>query len=441
MKNIEKALNKFGIHLPTILIPNNSIDKKKWAVIACDQYSSQSDYWDNVSNFVKDAPSTLHIIYPECYLNKDNEDQRIKEINANMERYLNESIFKSIADSFIFVKRTLRSGKVRSGLICAIDLDKYDFNKDSTSPIRATEGTIVERIPPRLKIRKDAPLELPHVMVLVDDKAAPLIAPFNDYIKDKEPLYTTDLMQESGKITGYQINDKKLLKNFLSSLKIVANKKNFKQKYNTNDLLLFAIGDGNHSLATAKSNWEILKKELNKKEQKNHPAKYALIELNSIYDLGIEFEPIHRVLFDCDYNTFLKDFTNQFDTQISTFNKDETTSFALSIVKEQQFLLIHQGSVSHIKINNPSTSLTVGTVQQFIDDWLKKNNAKIDFIHGVEASFELSNNKNNFAIVLPNISKDDFFKTVVKDGSFPRKTFSMGEAHEKRFYYEARKIK
>lgn len=441
MKKIKKELSKFALTLPNILVPNNSVDKTKWAVIACDQYSSQPDYWQKVSSYVGDSPSTLHIIYPECYLNETNEEAIIKNINSKMESYLADSIFCEQKEAFIFVRRKLKNQKIRSGLICAIDLEAYDFNKGSTSLIRATEGTIIERIPPRLKIRKDAPLELPHILVLIDDKEAPIINLFDQYVSKKEPLYSTQLMEDSGEITGYLINQKEVLADFIKALKVIANKKSFKKRYDSKELLLYAIGDGNHSLATAKSNWEQIKKTLSKKEMETHPARYALVEINSIYDTGIEFEPIHRVLFESDYKKFLSDLQANFEIQVSHFDKNKVEEFALSLVDEQQFLLIQEDQVSHIQIKNPNSSLTVGTIQQFLDNWLKTNSGKIDFIHGVKACFELSNNKNNFAILLPNISKSDFFKTVIKDGSFPRKTFSMGEAHEKRFYYEARKIR
>lgn len=444
MNKIDKKLLPFGVQTASILIPQKGIDLKRWAVVACDQYSSQPEYWKTIADEIGDAPSTLNLIFPECYLNKGNDEEIINSINRTMKSYYSEEfgkVFQEIKESFILVKREFKSHKVRYGLICLLDLDRYDFNKGSTSLIRATEGTILERIPPRLKIRKEATLELPHIMVLVDDREAPLIEPLIEWSASQQPLYQTDLLQGSGTLTGYQIEGKKLLNQFTKSLKKLSSPKRFKKKYHQEDLLLFAIGDGNHSLATAKTAWENLKKELSPEQQKDHPARFALVELNSIYDQGIEFEPIHRVLFHADGELFLKEFTEQFDCTLSSLPKEALLELAQAIPQDQQFAFICENKIVKVVIHNPDSSLTVGTLQAFLDQWMKKHtNAEIDFIHGIEATFQLSTRPKNFGLVLPNISKSNFFNTVIQDGSFPRKTFSMGEADEKRFYFEARKI-
>ena len=269
MSLINDGLAKYGIQTANILVPNDEIDKKKWAVIACDQYSSESEYWENVKDNIKDSPSTLNLVFPECYLEKGNDDKIITSINNNMDKYLKDNIFSEIKDSFILIKRELRTGINRWGLIVALDLDKYDFSKDSKSLIRATEGTIIERIPPRLKIRENAKLELPHIMVLVDDKSAPLITPLIKAVKELKPLYETELMQKSGKISGYKIDSSNLISQFEEKLKILSDKDNFFSKYNKKEPLLFAIGDGNHSLATAKTQWLEIKKNLSAIDSSN----------------------------------------------------------------------------------------------------------------------------------------------------------------------------
>lgn len=441
MNQINERLKPLGIQTTSILIPLANADKKKWAVIACDQYSSEPEYWKSVEKTVKDSPSSLNLVFPECYLDKGNNDEIIANINSTMNDYLNQDLFETVENSFILIDRKLRSGKSRWGLMAALDLDQYDFNKGSKSLIRATEGTIVERIPPRLKIRKDAVLELPHIMVLIDDKKAPLIQPLIDSIKDKTPLYQTELMEDSGSLTGYKISNSAVLSSFADSVEKLADTQAFKKQYNKEDLLLFAIGDGNHSLATAKTQWETIKASLSETEQENHPARFALVELNSIYDAGIDFEPIHRVLFKANSNQFIKDFTQQFNVTLSDVSQSELTKLADSIPNEQQFIIITDKGFQRLEIQNPDTNLTAGTFQNFADKWLEEQSGcEIDYIHGVESTLKLGSEAGNFGIILPNISKSTFFETVIEDGSFPRKTFSMGEAHEKRFYYEARKI-
>lgn len=442
MSQINKRLAPFGIQAAEMLIPSKGVDSKKWAVIACDQYSSEPEYWEKVNKEVGDAPSSLNLIFPECYLEKGNDDQIIASINEKMQEYIKSDLLESTGEAFVLIKRTLRSGAERWGLMAVMDLEDYDFNKGSTSLIRATEGTIIDRIPPRLKIRKDAGLELPHIMVLVDDQKAPLIEPLKSAVEGKTPLYQTDLLENSGTLTGYKIDDEALLNQFADSLEVLADKAAFKKTYGSDNPLLFAIGDGNHSLATAKTQWENIKKDCCPCSLEDHPARYALVELNTIYDAGIEFEPIHRVVFEADGDQFLKDFSEAFDVDVADAAEADMAPLAESIPEDQQFILITKAGLKKVTVKNPDTNLMAGTWQQFADKWLEKNSdAEIDYIHGVESTLTLATKGDNFGIILPNISKATFFETVIRDGSFPRKTFSMGEAHEKRFYFEARKIK
>jgi len=267
-----------------ILLPQNA-DYEKWSVVACDQYSSQRDYWEKAGQSVADAPSTLKIIFPEAYLNDADGDERIKNINVTMEKYLDEGIFKEYKDTFILVERMQSNGKVRKGIIGVMDLEEYDFSKGSQSKIRATEGTIIERIPPRQKIRINACLELPHILMLIDDRAKKVVEPVSDAKNSLEKLYDFDLMMGGGHITGYKVSDE-LKEQILNELDKLEDKKQFEEKYGVSDkeVLLFAAGDGNHSLATAKSCWEEIKKNLSDAERENHPARFALVELNNIHD-------------------------------------------------------------------------------------------------------------------------------------------------------------
>ena len=291
--------NKTGVIVPEILLPGKEADMTKWAVVACDQYTSQPSYWNAVEDYVGDAPSTLHIIYPEVYLDAEDKEQRIEKICRTMQRYLDEKILEPLPPSFIYVERTIGTG-VRRGLIAALDLEEYDYHQGAQSLIRATEETVLDRLPPRIAIRKDAVLEAPHIMVLIDDPEKTVIEPITEAISDSDKLYDFDLMMDGGHITGYRVADSAEIERILNALSKLADPEVFQDKYGISSdkgVLLFAMGDGNHSFATAKACWDSLKKDLSDDEKKNHPARYALVELVNVHDDSLMFEPIHRVFF------------------------------------------------------------------------------------------------------------------------------------------------
>ena len=412
-----------------ILLPQNA-DYEKWSVVACDQYSSQRDYWEKAGQSVADAPSTLKIIFPEAYLNDADGDERIKNINVTMEKYLDEGIFKEYKDTFILVERMQSNGKVRKGIIGVMDLEEYDFSKGSQSKIRATEGTIIERIPPRQKIRINACLELPHILMLIDDRAKKVVEPVSDAKNSLEKLYDFDLMMGGGHITGYKVSDE-LKEQILNELDKLEDKKQFEEKYGVSDkeVLLFAAGDGNHSLATAKSCWEEIKKNLSDAERENHPARFALVELNNIHDEALEFEPIQRVLFDVEPEKLMK---SLFEYYPSASYEDNGG---------QKIRYTYQGKEGAVYINNAPSNLPVGTLQIFLDKYLLENGGEIDYIHGDDVVRNLTQKENTIGFMVDAMEKNDLFATVIKDGSLPRKTFSMGEASDKRFYLECKKIK
>ena len=267
-----------------ILIPQN-VDFTKWSVVACDQYTSEREYWEDVKNIVGDSPSTLNIIFPEVYLEDGDGDERIKKINNTMEEYINQGIFRELKDTFIYVKRTQPNGKTRHGIVGMLDLEEYDFSKGSQSKVRATDGTIIERIPPRQRIRKNAPLEAPHILILIDDREKAVVEPLENQINDFEKIYDFDLMKNSGHIVGYNVNES-AKKNILDAIEKLGDKADFEAKYGVKDkgVLMFAAGDGNHSLATAKTCWEEIKKELSEEEIKTHPAYY--LKTHPIYYNG-----------------------------------------------------------------------------------------------------------------------------------------------------------
>ena len=408
-----------------ILLPNENIDLTKWTVIACDQYTSNQEYWDNVENIVGDNPSTLRLTLPEIYLEKEDELERISNINKTMTNYLSTGVLKEYKDTMFYIERTLENKKIRKGIIGVIDLEEYDFKEGSTFLIRATEKTIIERIPPRVKIRENATLELPHIMLLIDDEEKNIIESIN--LKDMIKVYDFDLMNNSGHLVGYQLPENEINR-INASLEKYLDKDLFNKKYDTKnkDVLLFAVGDGNHSLATAKTIHEKLKETLTEEEYLNHPSRYALVEIVNLHSSSLDFEPIHRVVFDVDKEELLNELNKYYNLN--------TTGVG------QNFKVITATEEKTYYISNPKSNLAVGSVQIFLDEYLKDKSSKIDYIHEEDAVKELVNN-NNIGFVFDTISKNDLFKTVVLEGSLPRKTFSMGISNDKRFYLESREIK
>lgn len=416
---------KLPLKKTNILIPNENIDLTKWTVIACDQYTSNQEYWDDVEKIVGDNPSTLRLTLPEIYLEKEDEQKRINNINNTMKEYLSTNVLKEYKDTMFYIERTLANNKVRKGLIGVVDLEEYDFKEGSTSLIRATEKTIIERIPPRVKIRENASLELPHIMLLIDNEEKDIIDDIDSSKLDK--IYDFDLMNDSGHIVGYQLPENEINRIF-NCLEECLDKELFNKKYKTEnkDVLLFAVGDGNHSLATAKTIYEQLKETLSEDEYLNHPSRYALVEIVNLHSDSLDFEPIHRVVFNVDVENILKELNNYYDLN--------TTG------EGQKFKVITSNEEKTYYISNPKSNLSVGSIQVFLDEYLKDKSSKVDYIHEEEAVIKLIEN-DNIGFIFDTISKNDLFKTVILEGTLPRKTFSMGISNDKRFYLESRKIK
>lgn len=409
-----------------ILIPKEA-DLSKWSVVACDQYTAEPDYWENVKKTVGDAPSALKIVFPEIYL-KDEPEEKIESINKTMSEYLESGIFKEYKDSLILTERTQRDGRTRFGIVGMLDLESYSFKKGEGTPTRATEGTVLERIPPRVKIRENAPLELPHILILIDDEEKTVVEPLIFKKDSLERIYDFDLMENSGHLTGYRIDDCDAVFSALSKL---AETETFSKKYNTDckDVLLFAVGDGNHSLATAKTCWENIKKSLTKEEQENHPARFALVEVMNIHDKALEFEPIHRVVFGVNPEKMVEEFLKFYPESDKKDNGGQHIKYIIG------------DCTGDLYVKNSDSNLAVGTLQNFIDFYLKENGGEVDYIHGEEVVRKLAKDKGNIGFLLPAMEKNELFPTIIKDGALPRKTFSMGEAWDKRFYLEAKRIK
>lgn len=392
-----------------ILIPKKNVDLYKYSCVACDQFTGNGEYWKSVEETVGNAPSALKMIFPEIYLSKDS-SLRTNSINSAMNRYLTNGIFDTYTDAVIYVRRTLDNGKVRQGVIIAVDLEDYSYKKDSFSPIRPTEGTVEDRLPPRVAVRKNAPLELPHVMLLIDDKSKNIIEPL-EYAQKTE-IYSTPLMMNGGSIKGFLLKNsvRDGLLNKINGLKTSENS------------LMLAVGDGNHSLATAKKYWEEIKQSLTEKEAENHPARYALCEVVNLHDSSLEFEPIHRILYKTDRNVF-KDFLKKHSSP------------------DGQEITVIFGNEKKIFRLKPTHTLTVGTVQNIIDEFLSENGGEVDYIHEPEQVEKNALQQNAVGILVPCIDKSDLFPSVEANGPLPRKTFSMGMGKDKRYYLEARKIK
>lgn len=387
-----------------ILLPKDNFEK--WSVVACDQYTSDSEYWKETEKNADGSPSALNLVLPEIYL-EENVDKRIESINQNMQKYLDNNVFKEYKNSMIYLERET-SGRVRKGIVGLIDLKDYDYVKGSTALIRATEETVLERIPPRVKIRKDASLELPHVMLLVDDPDFKIIEPIAKKKDKLEKVYDFTLMQNGGHIEGYLLKDeceeigRKLIENLPK----------------TENPLMFAVGDGNHSLATAKECSKLSNSPL---------AQYALVEVVNIHDPSLEFEPIYRVLFNLDIEKFMKEFRENFKESTD----ENAQKFTVITAKQEEIIAV-----------SPTAKLPVGTLQPFLDKYLKDNQeTKIDYIHGEEEVYRLSKMPNTLGFIFKGMEKSDLFPAIMSDGSLPRKTFSMGHAYDKRYYLETRKIK
>lgn len=403
-------MNKRIVVAPHILLPRKGTDMSAYAVIACDQFTSQVEYWNDLKDMIGDKLSTFHMIYPEAYLESTNQSEYIQKINQTINSYLKDNLLVDMGECFILVERVTAYGVRRLGLVISIDLEEYSYERGVPCSIKASEATIVERISPRLKIRKDAPIELPHTLLLFDDKEKSNIEQLYAKRKELDLLYDFELNQNGGHIRGYIVKD----------TEAVINKFNDIYKKNNNGLM-FIVGDGNHSLATAKAHWENIKKNLSKEEQENHPARFALVEANNVYDDGIIFEPIHRILFNA----------GNFQKELNTLDGNGQLAYSYS----------KKDSKKAIKTTK-SAAETYQIIQKLIDENLKKYpEMKVDFIHDESSVLEIADkNPDSLAIVMPALGKSDIFEFVAKDMVLPRKSFSMGHASEKRYYLEAKKI-
>lgn len=402
------------------MLPQN-LEYTKWSVVACDQYTSEPAYWQKVNEFVGDAPSAYKIIFPEIYLGR-NDAGRIANINKTMHEYIDGGKFRTLHNTFIYIERTMGDGRVRKGVVGSIDLERYDFHKGSKSPVRATEGVVYDRIPPRVRIRENAPLEIPHIMLLIDDPEKKIVEGAAKLVSDYDTVYDFDLMSDSGHLRGYAMCDASR-DIFSQNIEKTENK-----ILSGDNPLIYAVGDGNHSLASAKECWENIKKNLPPEERETHPARFALVEVVNLHDDSLEFEPIHRVLFGVKKSDVVNAFLHYYPKAGKKPNEGHHIEY------------VYGGEHGHLYVKSPKAALAAGTLQSFLDDYIKRNNVKIDYIHGADVVESLASKGTDMGFILPPISKSELFETVIREGALPRKTFSMGEARDKRFYLEAKMI-
>ncbi len=408
-------MSKTGIIKPEILLPNG-VDMSAWACIACDQFTSEPEYWEELEKSVDGKPSTLDMFLPEIYLSGEIEE-RVSKINANIKKHLENGVMRPLKNGMILTVRSTPFVERRIGIVTAIDLEEYEYSNKSNALIRSTEGTIEERIPPRLKIRKDAEVEFPHVMILFDDEKLEISEKLFAERANFQKVYDFELNQGGGHIEGYFIaNPNKVIKSFSKLL----NKDRLIKKYGTADKFLFAVGDGNHSLATAKAHWNNVKKTLKPWQKKNHPARYALAELVNIYDEGIYFRPIYRFVFGVDTKKFLDGFNKVDGGNIRVYANGEMTE----------------------RKGKNALPAGIRAVDAYIKSYIEENGGEVDYVHGDENLKKLVDGKGDaVGIMFEEMNKSELFAYVSKTGALPRKTFSMGEGVEKRYYLEGRRIK
>lgn len=415
-----------------ILLPQDC-EYDKWSVVACDQYTSQPEYWQRVEERVGRAPSALRLILPESSLDGPQMEMDIMEINSTMSRYVREGRFKTLPGAMIYVERTLLNGRVRRGLVGMADLTAYDYEPGSDAPIRATEGVVMSRIPPRVAVRKNAPIELPHIMLLTDDPGRTVIEPLAAQTGSMELLYDFDLMEQGGHIRGWRLTEEQL-SGVAGALSALAEPAAFQARYGAEGqaVMLFAVGDGNHSLATAKECYERQKRLVPPEKWDALPSRYALCELVNLHDDSLEFEPIHRVVFHTGPEDLLDALVRRYP---GSRRGKEPEDGGLPV------RYVCAGSEGVITLPRDQARLPVGALQSFLDDYLMDHPGRVDYIHGEDVAREFAARPGDLVFLLPPMDKEELFPSVIHDGVLPRKTFSMGEAHDKRFYLEARKIR
>lgn len=426
MHSLEQRLASMGVVIPRILLPSKGVDLRKWSVVACDQHTSEPEYWHDVESAVGSAPSALRLVLPEVYLGAPDESERIERVHDEMERYLKEFILEEGDPGFVLTSRRTPHVARRAGLLLALDLEMYDFTPGATPLIRTTERTIMERIPPRVRVRKNAPLELPHVIVLIDDVENELFGGLAE--SDLQLLYETELMLGGGRVSGYQVAG-------AGAEHVAAALESIRSRLHGEESFLFAVGDGNHSLATARVVWDEMKGTV----QADHPARYALVELINLYDEGLRFKPIHRLLRVSDPRAWIRKLAEAAGARI------EEMGIALvrnAVSTDDRVIGFAAANESGVLRLDDGTELAVEILQEQINTLVRRDRGglDVDYIHGWDNAVQLGKQSGNLSLMLPDFDPGQLFPTVARRGVLPRKAFSLGESEEKRYYLEARRI-
>ncbi|MDR3020171.1 MAG: DUF1015 domain-containing protein [Treponema sp.] len=439
MNDIRQKLNSLGLDIPSILLPGENF-MKNWSVIACDQFTQDRDYWQRAKEITADAPSTLNLIFPEVYLPDAGADKRIADIHSTMARYLSERIFGDARQGFIYIERDTPWQKKRRGLLACVDLERYEWQPDARPLIRSTEGTVPDRLPPRMDIRRGAPLELPHVLLLIDDETDSLLPALGERAKRSAPLYSTRLMMDSGSISGWFLETQDDFTFLAENLDVLYQRSLSRC---AGQPFLFAVGDGNHSLAAAKGIWEECKAKGVSGSTTNHPCRYALVEIENIYDPAIQFEPIHRVVFNAGYDDIVSILSQLPDFSCRPVDNTEELSRLCRAEKAgNRFGIISQGRYALIETS--ALGISTASLQPLLDSAAANGKPlDIDYIHDEGELLRLcdgADKQSATGILLPPVQKAGLFDTVARLGPLPRKSFSMGHSTEKRFYLECRKL-
>ncbi|MDR0584712.1 MAG: DUF1015 domain-containing protein [Treponema sp.] len=465
MKNFQQKMADLGLMIPKIMLPRS--DLRKWAVIACDQFTQDRDYWERVKNTAAGAPSTLNLIFPEVFLPDGDKSRRIKDIHETMTRYLDGGIFAKARQGCVYLERDTPFQRGRRGLVAAVDLEQYDWTPSARPLIRSTEGTVPERLPPRMDIRRDAPLEVSHILLLIDDETESLLPALGERAKKAPPVYQTGLMMGSGSVSGWFLDKEEDWTFLAERLEELARRA--LTRYlpggqgtgvpagNGGAPFLFAAGDGNHSLATAKGIWEEYKKAhslSNGGALPEHPCRYAMVEIENLYDPAVTFEPIHRIIFGIHFDKALSLLAGLpgFSSR-ELGSREELIRLTIEPCAGNRFGIVACNAVSggvfgnrYALIETSAGGIATAELQPLLDRHLEQAaksgmSLSIDYIHGEEELFRLASASGQaVGILLPPVKKAGLFETVARSGPLPRKSFSMGEAVEKRFYLECRRL-
>jgi hypothetical protein len=443
MQNLQQQLADLGIAIPEIMLPRKDTNLEKWAVIACDQFTQDRAYWAQIADIVGLAPSTLGLIFPEIYLGDPGRTERIRNIHQTMDSYLATGILSPPKKGLIYLERSTPYHLCRRGLMVAVDLEQYDWKAQTRTLIRSTEGTIAERLPPRMEVRRGAALESPHVILLIDDEADSLLPGLGERAKKAAPpVYQTSL--QGGAVSGWLLDQETTWAYLAEGLEDLAQKAQLGYGSPGEAPFLYAVGDGNHSLASAKAVWEEYKAaHARQPGLMSHPARWALVEVENLYDPGIGFEPIHRLIFGAEMGAVLRLLSRLPGFTSRPVAQPEELS---ALVREEGAVQSRLGLITGtelILVETEASGLATDYLQPLVDGFIKDSSGtSLDYIHGEADLFKSAQHSGSTSvgILLPPVKKSGLFKTIARLGPLPRKSFSMGEAIEKRFYFECRRL-